>query len=66
MIEYEALLSGLRLTKKIRVERVIIFMDSQLITRQVLGEFEVRDSLLARYHNMVEQIWKDFGSIIVR
>ena len=38
---YEALLLGLRLAKKIRVSKVTIFTDSQLIVRQVLGEYEV-------------------------
>ena len=66
VIEYEALLSSLRLAKKILVEMVILFIDSQLIARQVLGGYEVRDSLLARYHNMVGQIWKDFDNITMR
>ena len=60
------LILGLRLAKKIRTKRVILFTDSQLITRQVLGEYEVIDSLLARYHSMVGQMWKDFDSVIVR
>ena len=56
MAEYEALLSGLRLVKKIWAERVTLFTDSQLIAQQVMGEYGVKDSLLARYHSMVGQM----------
>ena len=39
--EYEALLAGLQLAKRIRAEKVRIFVDSQLVVRQVSGECEV-------------------------
>ena len=51
--EYEVLLSGLRLAKKIRASKVIVFIDSQLIAWKVLREHEVRDPLLLKYHSLV-------------
>ena len=38
----------------------------QLITRQVLGEYEVKDPLLAKYHSLVGQMCKSFEDIIIR
>ena len=37
--EYEALLVGLRLAKKNRVKKLIVFADSQLVVQQVSGEY---------------------------
>ena len=51
--EYEVLLSGLRLAKKIRASKVIVFIDSQLIAWKVLREYEVRDLLLLKYHSLI-------------
>ena len=44
--EYEALLAGLQLAKRIRAEKVRIFADSQLVVQQVSGEYEVKDPSL--------------------
>ena len=60
--KYEALLEGLRLVDKIKAEHVTIYVDSQLVTRQVSGEYEVRDPSLKKYHELVEQIWVCFKS----
>ena len=38
MVEYEALLSGLKLAKKIQARKIVLFVDSQLITQQILEE----------------------------
>ena len=54
VIEYEALLFGLRLAQKIKAKKVIFYSDSQLITRQDQLEYEVKDPLLAKYHAMVK------------
>lgn len=53
MAQYEALLSRLRLAKKIWAGKVILFTDFQLIAQQVLRECEVRDPLLSKYHSLV-------------
>ena len=64
--EYEALFSRLRLIKKIRIRKVVLFTKSHLIARQVLGEYEVRDPLLAKYHSLVRHVWENFEDIKVR
>ena len=52
--EYEAFLAGLQLAKRIRAEKVRVFADSQLVVRQVLGEYEVKDPSLKAYNRLVK------------
>ena len=61
--EYEALLVGLQLAKRIRAEKVRVFADSQLVVRQVLGEYEVKDPSLKAYNRLVKQLWQKFSQI---
>ena len=60
-MEYEALLIGLRLARKIRADRVKVFTDSQLVVRQVTKEYEVKDSVLKAYNELVKQLWSKFS-----
>ncbi|GMI95742.1 hypothetical protein HRI_003243500 [Hibiscus trionum] len=52
--EYEALIDGLELAIRLRVEHIQIFTDSQLVARQMLGEYEVHEEMLDRYYMMVK------------
>ena len=61
--EYEALLAGLRRAKRIRAQRVNVFVDSQLVVRQVTGEYEVKDPVLKAYNELVKQLWLKFPQI---
>ncbi|XP_073121627.1 uncharacterized protein [Henckelia pumila] len=40
--KYEAVLVGLRATKEMEVDRVIVYSDSQLATQQVMGTYEIK------------------------
>ena len=61
--EYEALLAGLQLAKRIRAEKVRVFVDSQLVVRQVSGEYEVNDPSFKAYNRLVKQLWQKFSQI---
>lgn len=39
-VEYEAILAGLRLAKSLEVRHLVIFSDSQLVVKQIVGEYE--------------------------
>ena len=41
--EYEAILTGIDLAQSISLENLLIHSDSQLVVRQVNGEYETRD-----------------------
>ena len=56
-VEYEALLAGLQLAKRIWAHRVKVSVDSQLVVWQVTGEYEVKDLVLKAYNGLVKQLW---------
>ena len=62
-IEYETLLAGLRLAKKIWVDRLKVFTDSQLVVRQVTSEYEVKDLVFKTYNGLVKQLCTEFSQI---
>ena len=54
--EYEALLAGLKIIKELDIDNLNIFTDSQLITRQVKDEFEIRDPVMMKYLQKVKDL----------
>ncbi|XP_059627720.1 uncharacterized protein LOC132270558 [Cornus florida] len=61
--EYEALLAGLKLAKELKVRNLIVFSDSQLVVRQVNGEYETKDKIMEAYHFAVVREAKNFEKI---
>ena len=61
--EYEALLAGLQLAKRIHAKKVRVFTDSQLVVRKVSGEYEVKDPSLKAYNSLVKKLWQQFSQI---
>ncbi|KAJ4962152.1 hypothetical protein NE237_022091 [Protea cynaroides] len=53
-IEYEALLAGLRLAKAVMARRIEASNDSQLVMRQVNGEYEAKKVSMAAYLQKVQ------------
>ncbi|KAK9067241.1 hypothetical protein SSX86_014567 [Deinandra increscens subsp. villosa] len=58
--EYEALLAGLRLAKKMGVRKLSARVDSLLVANQVKGEFEIREAALQKYADCVKAIASSF------
>ncbi|KAL5551303.1 hypothetical protein UlMin_001479 [Ulmus minor] len=48
-VEYEALLSGLRLAKEVSARHLTIYSDSQLVVSQVNSEFQAKGEKMASY-----------------
>lgn len=59
-IEYEALLTGLRLAKEIQFKTLLASSNSQLIVSQVNGRFAAKDSGLATYLKLVLSLVSHF------
>ena len=53
--EYEAIISRLNLVISVSLEKIIIRRKSQLVVRQVNGEYEARDQRMTRYVSLVNQ-----------
>ncbi|XP_074377472.1 uncharacterized protein LOC141718993 [Apium graveolens] len=63
--EYEALISGLRLAKSLRVRRIVIHNDSQIVVRQMSSEYIAKDEKLARYQTLVRGLLKSIPNTTI-
>ncbi|XP_059635696.1 uncharacterized protein LOC132277870 [Cornus florida] len=61
--EYEALLAGLKLAKELKIKNLIAYNDSQLIVRQVTGEYGTKDKIIEAYRTAILRKAKDFDQI---
>ena len=59
--EYETLLARLQLARRIQTDRIRVFVDSQLVVRQVSREYEVKDPIFKAYNRLVKQLWQKFS-----
>jgi len=60
--EYRALILGLEETLAIGGKDVVIFTDSQLMERQIKGQYRVKDKVLAQYHSRACNLLESFRS----
>ncbi|KAK2397192.1 hypothetical protein QL285_058795 [Trifolium repens] len=60
--EYEALLAGMKLAKEMDIADLKAKSDSQLVTNQVLGEFQAKDPQLIKYLERVRAMSSLFNS----
>ncbi|KAJ4818482.1 Pol-polyprotein [Rhynchospora pubera] len=60
MVEYEALIAGLRLVEAVGATKVRVYMDSQLVVHQINGQYEVHDLTLAKYLEKAKEVLATF------
>lgn len=60
--EYMALLAALRRAHELGATRVKVKSDSQLLVRQYLGEYKVRDPKLSILHSDAQRLGREFRS----
>ena len=58
--EYEALLTGLRIVRALRAEKIMLKSDSQLVIGQVRGDFEAKETRMQKYLKLVNQLVSTF------
>ncbi len=64
--EYQALLSGLELALDRGVQRLDVFLDSELVVRQVNGQYKVKDETLKAMHGQALRLLHQFHEIQVK
>ena len=64
--EYQALLAGLELALDRGIERLDVFLDSELVVRQVNGEYKVKDAGLKPLHAQACQLLSRFHEVDVK
>ncbi|SRR3989344_3641740 len=61
--EYEALIKALELASKFTKEEVTCILDSELVVRQLLGEYKVRNTRLMELFLKVQKLQENFKKI---
>src|SRR5260221_2907932 len=61
--EYQALIEGLKLARDYGIERIRVYMDSELVVDQVNGLSAVRQAHLGELHNVASSLVALFKSI---
>lgn len=63
--EYRALIAGLELALKLGAKRVDVNLDSELVARQLKGEYKVKNAGLKPLFHQTTQLLKEFNSFTI-
>ncbi|MCW4046737.1 MAG: ribonuclease HI family protein [Candidatus Bathyarchaeota archaeon] len=61
--EYEALIAALEFAAEVGAEEVACHLDSELVTRQLTGEYKVKNAELRRLWRRVQELKKRFSKV---
>lgn len=64
--EYQALLAGLRAAKKLSASRVDVASDSELLVRQMRGEYRVKNAALCELYDRARRLCDGFDGCAFR
>jgi ribonuclease HI len=60
--EYSALLIGLKLAQKNGITDLECYLDSELVVKQLKGEYKVKDANIKSFHDKISKYLSDFSS----
>ena len=60
MVEYESLILGLEVLKRMNAQNISVFGDSELVIRQVEGVYQTKDIRMREYINLVFDMLENF------
>lgn len=60
--EYSALIVGLKLAQKNNITNLKCYLDSELVVKQLKGEYKVKDTNIQSFHDKISKFLSDFGS----
>ena len=61
--EYEALVAGLDLARATRVENMVIYYNSQVVTSQINGNYECKNEIMKKY---LEEVKGRIGNLQIK
>ena len=59
--EYEALIDGLKILRKLNAKRISVYGDFELVFKQVKGEYQAKNPRMRAYHNAVLDFLRVFS-----
>lgn len=65
MAEYRALLLGLQEAQRLNIDALAVFLDSELVVRQLNGVYRVKDEKLKPLYTKAAQLLKGFRAVTV-
>jgi len=63
--EYEDLIAGLKVLRKLNSKRISVYGDSELVIKQVKGEYQAKHPRMRAYRNVVLDILKVFSNYTI-
>ncbi|MBI4395048.1 MAG: ribonuclease HI family protein [Candidatus Omnitrophica bacterium] len=60
--EYRALIEGMRQAKELKAEELDCFLDSELVVKQLLGEYKLKNYNLQKLFDEVQKMKRQFQS----
>ena len=63
IVEYEACILGLETALELGIRQMKVFGDSNLVLRQIQGEWKIRDMKLRPYHAYLELLVGRFNDL---
>ena len=61
--EYKALIAGLRIAKRLHPNRLVCHLDSELVVKQLNGEYKIRMHTLQPLVEEIKELAQEFSSI---
>lgn len=63
MAEYEALIIGLEIALEMHIDSLQVFGDSQLIIKQINGQYAIKNVNLIPYHQRAKYVMSQFQEV---
>ena len=62
-VEYEGILTGLRLGKALGVKNLLIQSDSKLVVKQIKEEYEAKEERMQKYLRLTRHLTREFDEV---
>ena len=62
-VEYEGILTGLKLGKALGVKNLLVQSDSKLVVEQIKGEYEAKEERMQKYLRLTRHLTHEFDKV---
>ena len=62
-VEYEGILTGLRVEKALGAKNLLLQSDSKLVIRQIKEEYEVKEERMQKYLKLTKHLTQEFDRV---
>jgi len=64
--EYLGAIYGLQEAIHLKAKRIVLLVDSQLIARQLRGEYKVKDQTMKKFFDLAVNLFREFDSVEIK